>query len=586
MTRTIRWRLAIPYALLVILTMVGLSVYLVSYVRTTYQANLEQSLTSEAHLVADSLASDLSPLANQVQLQTRVQQYATRLGVRITVIDPDGKVLAESEADPALLDNHLTRPEVQGALKGLESNAIRHSDTLHIDMLYVAVPIESGGRVIGAARLAVTLQLVEASLAQIRQTATLATLIAILLAVLLSTLLSGYTIRPLKQLTEITRKMTLGDFESTPLPATHDEVGELNKAFNQMAVQLRDQIRALKTEQGKLEAVLAHMTDGVLIVDEENRVKLINPAAQRMFDVTERTAIGRSVVEVIRNHQLVELLRKCQATGEQQTTTLELSAERLFLQAIATSLKQAIPGSTLLLVQDLTRLRRLETVRQDFISNVSHELRTPLASLKALAETLQEGALEDPPAAHRFLGRMETEIDTLTQMVQELLELARIESGRVPLRRQAILPKALVSHAVERMSMQAERAGLRLCLECPEDLPPVSADPDRMEQVLVNLLHNAVKFTPPGGEIVVSAAPEEGRVIFSVRDTGVGIPAKDLPRIFERFYKADRARSGGGTGLGLSISRHIVETHGGKIWADSIQGKGSTFYFSLPVQSH
>jgi two-component system phosphate regulon sensor histidine kinase PhoR len=586
MTRTIRWRLAIPYALLVSLTMVGLSVYLVSYVRATYQTNLKQSLAAEAHLVADSLAPALSPGTEQPQLQTQVKQYATRLGVRVTVIDLTGKVLAESEVDPALLDNHLTRPEVQGALKGLETSAIRRSDTLHLDMLYVAVPIETGGRIIGVTRLAVSLSLVEASLAQIRQTATFATLSAIFLTVLLSTLLSGYTIRPLKQLTAITRKMTRGDFESTPLPTTHDEIGELNNAFNQMAVQLRDQIRALKTEQGKLEAVLAHMTDGVLIVDEDNRVMLINPAAQRMFDVTEETAIGRSVVEVIRNHQLVELLRKCQATGEQQVTTLELSAERLFLQAIATSLKQAIPGGTLLLVQDLTRLRRLETVRQDFISNVSHELRTPLASLKALAETLQEGALEDPPAAHRFLGRMETEIDTLTQMVQELLELARIESGRVPLRRQAILPKALVSHAVERMSMQAERAGLRLCLECPEDLPPVSADPDRMEQVLVNLLHNAVKFTPPGGEIVVSVAPDDGRVIFSVRDTGVGIPAKDLPRIFERFYKADRARSGGGTGLGLSISRHIVETHGGKIWADSVQGKGSVFYFSLPINNH
>jgi two-component system, OmpR family, phosphate regulon sensor histidine kinase PhoR len=583
MTRTIRWRLTIPYALLVIVTMVGLSIYLISYVRGTYQDNLKQSLVSEAHLVADAVQPRLASGSDQASLAQQTMIYAQRLGARVTVIDPTGNVLAESQANPQLMDNHLSRPEVQGALRGQDTSEIRYSDTLHMDMLYVAVPIQNSGKVVGIARLSVSLQSIEDNLSRIRQTVTLATLSAILLTVIVSALLSGYTIRPLQRLTEMAHGMTHGDFASTTLTATHDEIGELNKAFTQMAIRLRDQIQALETEQGKLEAVLAHMTDGVLIVDETSRVELINPAAQRMFEVGEETAIRRSVVEVIRHHQLVDLVRKCQATGEQQITTLELSAEKLFLQAIATSLKQAIPGNTLLLVQDLTRLRRLETVRQDFISNVSHELRTPLASLKALTETLQETALNDPPAARRFLSRMDTEIDTLTQMVQELLELSRIESGRVPLRRQSLAPRRLVSHAVERMSAQAERAGLRLCLECPEDLPPVSADPERMEQVLVNLLHNAVKFTPPGGEIVVSAVSEDGRVVFSVRDTGVGIASKDLPRIFERFYKADRARSGGGTGLGLSISRHIVETHGGKIWAESVQGAGSTFYFSLPT---
>jgi two-component system phosphate regulon sensor histidine kinase PhoR len=583
MTRSIRWRLAVPFTLLVIATMIGLSDFIVSTVRSTYQDNLRQNLLTEAHLVADEVQPLVSMHPADPGLASKVNSFAQRLGVRITIIDPTGQVLAESDTDPAIMDNHLNRPEIQGALQGGDASQIRHSDTLHIDMLYVAVPIQIAGQTVGVARLAVSMQSIEADLAQIRQTIILATIGAIFLTLLLSALLSGFTIRPLQQLTEMTRELTRGDFESIPLPATRDEIGELNEAFNQMAVQLREQFRALKSEQSKLEAVLAHMTDGVLIIDDQGRVELINPAAQRMFEVGQETAIGRSVVEVIRHHQLVDLLRKCQVTGEQQITTLELSAEKLFLQAIATSLGQAIPGNTLLLVQDLTRLRRLETVRQDFISNVSHELRTPLASLKALAETLQEGALQDPPAAKRFLGRMETEIDTLTQMVQELLELSRIESGRVPLRRQSLPPRRLVSHSVERMTAQAERAGLHLCLECPEDLPLVSADPERMEQVLVNLLHNAVKFTPPGGEIIVSARPEDSRVIFSVRDTGVGIAAKDLPRIFERFYKADRARSGGGTGLGLSIARHIVETHGGRIWAESVQGQGSTFYFSLPT---
>jgi two-component system phosphate regulon sensor histidine kinase PhoR len=275
---------------------------------------------------------------------------------------------------------------------------------------------------------------------------------------------------------------------------------------------------------------------------------------------------------------------KCQSSGEPQIVSFETSPDRLYLQGIVSPLAAHMPGSTLIILQDLTRMRRLEIIRRDFVSNVSHELRTPLASLKALTETLQEGALEDPPAARRFLLRMEHEIDNLTQLVQELLELSRIESGKVPLKQTLISPCDLVTPAMERMQMQAERAGLRLVLDCPSDLPRVQADRSRMEQVLVNLIHNAIKFTLPGGEINISARREQNMVVFVVRDTGVGIAPELLPRIFERFFKADRSRSGGGTGLGLSIARHLVEAHGGSIWAESEIGKGSTFYFSLPIQ--
>jgi two-component system phosphate regulon sensor histidine kinase PhoR len=224
----------------------------------------------------------------------------------------------------------------------------------------------------------------------------------------------------------------------------------------------------------------------------------------------------------------------------------------------------------------------LETVRRDFISNISHELRTPLASLKALTETLRDGALEDSKAAARFLGRIETEVDALTQMATELLELSRIESGQVPLELKAVPAAALLLSAVERMRAQAERAGITILIDNAEDMTVLRADPTRLEQVLVNLIHNAIKFTRPGGEVILATENEADFVRFSVRDSGAGIPAEDLERIFERFYKADRARSGGGTGLGLSISRHLVEAHGGRIWAESTEGQGSTFYFTIP----
>lgn len=334
-----------------------------------------------------------------------------------------------------------------------------------------------------------------------------------------------------------------------------------------------------KREHAKLSAILDQLTDGVLIADVEGRVQFANPAAHRLFGAL---LLGRSVTEVVRHHLLVEAWRRCRETGEPQTDAVEIPVSQQFLQLIVIPDRDT-RGGTLLLVQDLTRVRRLETVRRDFISNLSHELRTPLASLKALTDTLQDGALADPEAAPRFLSRIHTEVDALTQMAQEMLDLSKIESGQVALELQAVAPHTLLASAIERMRLQAERASLRMRLDCPLDLPLVQADALRVEQVLVNLIHNAVKFTPPGGEVALLAEAGQGEVRFAVRDTGIGIPADDLPRIFERFYRVDKSRAGGGTGLGLSISRHLIEAHGGRIWAESREGEGSTFYFTLPA---
>jgi two-component system phosphate regulon sensor histidine kinase PhoR len=325
------------------------------------------------------------------------------------------------------------------------------------------------------------------------------------------------------------------------------------------------------------------MADGVLITDEAGEVQLVNAAAARILDTTEGQALGRSFGQVVPHHALIELWKACRERGEEQMEAVELGSQGLFLQAIITPFEEAEVEGYLVILQDLTRIRRLETVRRDFISNISHELRTPLAGLKALVDTLRGGAIKDPVATKRFLKRMEAEVDSLTQMVEELLELSRIESRRVPLRLSPTAVAEVVIPPCERLRPQAERAGLDLTVLLPPDLPRILADMERMQQVLTNLVHNAIKFTPPGGSITVEARQVEDEVVISVRDTGVGIPADDLPRIFERFYKADRARSGGGTGLGLAIAKHLVQGHGGRIWAESVEGQGSTFYFTLPV---
>src|SRR5215217_7060323 len=334
----------------------------------------------------------------------------------------------------------------------------------------------------------------------------------------------------------------------------------------------------IESERARLATVLEQMTDGVLIADSQGIVQFANPAAGKLFQTSDPT--HRSIAEVVRHHQLVEAWRRCQQTRQLQSESVELPTRHQYLQLVVIPDQHA--SGSLLLVQDLTRTRRLETVRRDFISNLSHELRTPLASLRALAETLQDGALDDPPAARRFVDQIQIEVDALTQMVNELLELSKIESGRFSLDRSPVAPCDLLSSASQRMQLQAERANLRLRMECADDLPNVHIDSQRLEQVLVNLIHNSVKFTRSGGEVVLSAQSGIGEVRFGVRDTGVGIPAEDIPRIFERFYRVDKSRTGSGTGLGLSIAKHIIEAHKGKIWAESVEGKGSTFYFTIP----
>lgn len=357
------------------------------------------------------------------------------------------------------------------------------------------------------------------------------------------------------------------------------ELQNLSSSLASLLSSLSLQLSTLDSERSRLSTVLEQITDGVLIADSQGIIQFANPAAGKLFQTSD--PLDRSIAEVVRHHQLVEAWRRCQQSRLMQSESVELPTRHQYLQLVV--IPDQHSSGSLLLVQDLTRIRRLETVRRDFISNLSHEIRTPLASLKALAETLLDGALDDPPAARHFIDQIQVEVDALTQMATELLELSRIESGRLSLDRQPVSAYDLLVSASKRMRLQAERAGLNLRLECSTDLPYVRIDLQRLEQVLVNLIHNAVKFTRAGGEIILFAESGIGEVRFAVRDTGIGIPADDVPRIFERFYRVDKSRTGSGTGLGLSIARHIVEAHGGRIWAESVEGLGSTFNFTIPV---
>ena len=427
---------------------------------------------------------------------------------------------------------------------------------------------------------------IKAEISQFIQLIVIATILVTFLAIIIARFQAEYLSRPIRKLDEAVNSETLGNLRLESFPSDQDEIRQLATSFDKVTRSFSSRISELEHEQRKLEAVLLQLTDGIVIVSEDGSVQLINPAAVRMFEVEQNSYFGQTLAQVTRHHQIIDLWKQTRTTAATRSIAVDLFNKRLSLQAIAIPLTDYLPVSTLLVFQDVTHVRRLETIRRDFISNVSHELRTPLASLKALTDTLQDGALDDPQVARHFLARIETEVDSMALMAQELLELSRIESGKFPLNMITITPSKLIGSAVDRLRLQAERNGLTLKVDPPSDaLPDIMADPARLEQVIVNLIHNAIKFTPAGGEIKVSAWPEGESVVFSIKDTGIGISEFDLPRIFERFFKADRARAGGGTGLGLAIAKHMVEAHAGRIWAESQEGSGSTFYFSIP-QSH
>ncbi|MEA3351817.1 MAG: ATP-binding protein, partial [Chloroflexota bacterium] len=584
MFTSIRWQIIIPYTLLILVSLAGMGIYIYDMIYQAQLQTLEDRLTDDALLISHALVHDVGDDGIWREVNTRTVEWANLLGVRVTIIAQDGTVLGESHQDASQMDNHLDRPEIQAALQHALGSNIRYSQTVKYDLLYVAVPILQDEDVIGFARVSLPLAEIKTSQAQLRNMTIASTVIAASLGVLLSVLIATRVTRPLHALTRETQQITQGELTRHLSSSRRDEVGQLTDAFNTLVGKLQSQIHALQSEQGKLTAVLEQMTDGVVIIDDNGKIILINLAAERMFQTESEIAVDSSLTQVLRHHQWMNLWEECKKTGGEQSNTLELPHQGIFIQGIALPLGDALPEHILMLFQDLTRIRRLETVRRDFISNISHELRTPLASLKALSETLRTGALDDPPAARRFLYHIETEVDALTYMVSELLELTRIESGQVPLKLKSVKPINLLNKARERLGVQAERSQLVMIMDCPKNLPRVLADKPRMGQVLVNLLHNAIKFTPEGGEITLSARQQGDMISFSVQDTGIGIPTVDLPRVFERFYKTDPARSGGGTGLGLAIARHLVEAHGGKIWVESVEKQGSKFFFTIPIE--
>lgn len=350
---------------------------------------------------------------------------------------------------------------------------------------------------------------------------------------------------------------------------------ERPSGFNLEGIERDVLIRAASTVSSRIE-------EGILLLGENNEVKYMNQAARNIFDFSSAAGVSVTFIQVVRDYEFENLLKKCKASGREESAFIETQKRKYFLKVIIFPRQEE--SGYVVLVQDLTERRRLDNIRHDFISNISHELRTPISSIKLLAETLGNGALRDKDVAIDFLKKIIFEVDKLTQMVNELNQLASLDSDSLStVDKGATDVTALIVETVERLKPQADRAGIAIDVSIEQGLPTPVLDKGRIGQVLMNLIHNAIKFTGSGGSIKIGASRENDAILVSVADSGIGIPADDLPRVFERFYKVDKSRSSDGSGLGLAISKHIVNAHGGRIWAQSQEGKGSTFYFTLPL---
>lgn len=580
---TLAGRLALAFAIIAAAATIGLGIFLDVTIRSLYLDRLESQLESQASVVGRSLSVELSGNPSIATIDPLVKAYSQDINARITIIAPDGSVLGDSDADPSQMNNHLGRPEIAEAVATGRGTIQRQSGTIDAEFLYVAVQIPGAPQYI--AETALPMSEVDGAMSDVRRRIAEGTLIAVLISVLAGLWISRKITGSLNAVRDSAVRVAAGDLTSTVDPPSTRELADLANAFNVMTSQTEELVEESRRARMRWASAFASLGDGMLLVDNNEIVTAINVAGADLLDSDPDWAVNQAFVVVARDHELISLLRDSMRRQETRRSVIELTRGGLFIEATARPVAGYKERYTIVILRDVTELRRLESVRREFVANVSHELRTPLASIRAVVETLEGGAIDDEEVAADFLHRIVGEVDRLAALVDDLLDLARLESGRVHLSLDVLDPLDLLSRAAERLRPQIERARLQLVVDVPIDLPPVLADRARIEQVLLNLVHNAIKFTPAGGIIIVRGRIDGDMLVTDVIDTGAGIPEADLQRLFERFYKADKARRSEGTGLGLAIAKHIVQTHNGTIAVQSVLGEGSTFTFTLPLAS-
>lgn len=576
-------RIIVSYWLIIIAWILGFSIYSGQMIKGTTFRTLSQQLSTQADLVGRMIPAEWVKTKNRAEINPLVHRLTENMQNRITVIADDGEVLGDSDRDwPELLNmvNHRTRPEISAAFETGFGQSVRYSTTLRIDMLYVAKPLRDDTGTIGFVRVALPLTAVRTAVRTNLHTILWAGIIGLVLALLFGIGIARLLTRPIRAITRAVNDLAAGKSDVKIPVYGPDELSQLASTINRLNGQLTVTIRELANEKSKLSTIIEGMTEAVIALDEKNIVEFYNPAAQRILDFPDATT-GRNLLEVSRIYELANLIDETRLAEEPLQREIELiGLEPKHFQASATLLANQ---GIIIVLSDISRLKQLEKIRREFVANVSHELRTPLTLIQGNIETLK--GEKNPKAIERSLATIERHSERLNRLLTDLLDLSSIEQDEAKFSFRKVDLKTIIKRSVANFTKQAQAKHQTLKVQTEPELSSVSADPDRLDQVLSNLLDNAIKFTPDGGKIVVRALPQNTYVRVEVIDNGPGIPEEDQPRIFERFYRVDKARSRelGGTGLGLAIVKHIIEAHNGKVWVESVLDRGSKFCFTLPT---
>ncbi|MFH1360702.1 MAG: ATP-binding protein [Candidatus Omnitrophota bacterium] len=586
--RSFKLKLIFSYFLIILVSFGFTAFFLNRNLEKIFLNHIETSLIHQARLVDHQISVDRIKNEDTGFLDPLVTSLGQKIKCRITVINKLGKVLADSEKpqqEILKMENHLYRPEVRTALDDRIGIDTRYSSTLKIDMLYVALPIKENKEILAVVRLALPLENVEKTLGETRKTVLLGLVFALILAFTLGSVIAAQTTRPINRMIQVSRKFSEGNFSRRIIQSSDDEIGELAATLNTMAQGLEDKVKEIRTQNQKLSAIFNSMIEGIIVVDRQPCIVSVNPTIENIFNVSKGEAEGKPFLEAIRNNDIAEVISSVLKNGKSLSVEIDLVLPvRKTFEVNATPIfDNHSVGGCLIVIHDITEIRKLETVRSDFVANVSHELKTPLTSIKGFVETLLEGALDDKKNNRHFLKIIQEHAERLNNLVEDLLSLSHLESKEIVLHKKSFHLRQQLEEVVLSFKSQLKKKDIEIKNELPAGLL-VMADKNRIEQVLINLIDNAIKFNKEKGYIRITSQESNGKIQVVVEDSGIGILEKDIPRIFERFYRVDKARSRelGGTGLGLSIVKHIIELHGGRVGVESSEGLGSKFWFILP----
>jgi two-component system phosphate regulon sensor histidine kinase PhoR len=581
------WYIFPWYLIIIVVSLAIVTAYTTRSVKEFHFTATANTLEARAILFEKAVSGKIDGPYSAVDSLCKDLGRAT--GTRITVVLPDGKVIGDSDSDPAGMENHGDRPEFIRALSGITGSSIRNSDTLGEDFMYVAVPIRSGGRMIGAVRASMPLTTLSARLRGMYIRIVVSGILVAIAAAVVSMLVARRISRPVEEIKRGVVHFASNDL-SYRLPVHElEEIGELAEVINSMAGRLEDRIETVERQRNEQEAVFSSMVEGLLVVDENERIVRLNPAAASFLGVDIRDAEGKTIQEAVRNPYLQKFVAKTLQSSltVEEDFTLRNDRGELYVQAHGVQLLRhdgRLRGGVIVL-NNVTRLRKLENIRRDFVANVSHELRTPITSIKGFVETLLDGALKDPVDAAHFLRIIARQAGRMDSIIEDLLLLSGIERGiekeDMRVEKRKIIDS--IRDAVEVTAYKAKEKKVKIDVDCPDGLEAMINEP-LLEQAVINLLDNAIKYSDESGSISVEARRHADGITIEVSDKGCGIEAEDLPRLFERFYRVDKARSRklGGTGLGLAIVKHIMQAHGGSVTVVSTPGEGSTFALHLP----